>query len=143
MVREARHRPRGIGHLDREALGVEEAHHPASHLAGPADHEHAPARAAAGRDDALLLLDRERGANEEQQDLLGQLGRGAEPGGGGARALEHLALLVEVARRPAGAALRLADLGGQRLPARDQGEQLAVDGGEPATQLFEAHGGRT
>ena len=76
-----RRRRRGIRHLDRKALRGEEAHEPAAHLAGAADDQRAPPAAGAVRDHARVLLGRERGADQQAQQLLGELGRDAALGG--------------------------------------------------------------
>ena len=139
VVDDPRRRRAGrIGDLDGEALRAEVAHEPAPHVAAAADHEHAPAAALARRRDHVLLLDRQRAADQGEDQLLAELRGEAVLDGGRARALDHVTLLTVVARRDAGVALDLTDPLRERLPARHEREDLAIDLAELRAERVEA-----
>ncbi len=94
------------------------------------------ARAMALGGDARLLLGRKRGADQQPQDLLGDVRRNADPRRVGARAEDHLALAAKIAGRVAGGALGARHLLGQALALGDELDELAVDLGQALAQLL-------
>ena len=137
-------RPHGAGrirHLDREALGMQEIHEPAAHLAGAADHERALAAALAPGCDLRLFLGREGTADQQSQQVIGERWRQAELRRLGAGVHQHFAFALEVAGGKAGRALDSGDLGGEPLALGDQGEQFAIQSGQPIAQFLEIHSG--
>ena len=127
--------------FDAVALGVQELDEPAAHLAAPADHQRAPSRTLPLRRELRLLLGRERAANQETQEVVGQRGRKAELLRGHARVHQHVALALEVARRVAGCTLGARHLLGQPLALGDECEQFAIESGQPFAQLGKIHAG--
>ena len=123
-----------IGDLDGEALRAEVAHEPAAHVTAAADHEHATPTALSGRRDRVLLLHRQRAADQREDQLLAELRGQAVLDRGGARALDDVALLAVVTRRDAGVALGLPDLLRDSLPTRDEREDVAIDLAELGAQ---------
>ena len=125
--RERRARGARIGHLDGEPLRAQELGEPRAHLARPADDQHALARPARLRGHARLLLMSQRRPNQEAHDLLRELG--LEPAFEGllARAFQHFALALIIARRNRVLNFVGTDLGHDFLPSGDQADQLSID----------------
>ena len=122
--------------LDCVSLRIEEFDEPAAHLAGAADHERAPAGALPLGRDLGLLLRRERTADQEAQQLVGERRRQPEFFRGRARVQQHFFLALEIAGRQAGRALCARDLLGEALPLGDEGEQFGVERCQPFAERF-------
>ena len=136
--------PSGSGrvrHLDFVALGIEELDEPAAHLAAPADHQRAPSRPLPLRGELRLLLGRERAADQEPQQVVGERGRQAQLRGSIARIQEDVAFALEIAGRMPGGALHARDFLGEPLAFGNESEQLAVEPGQPFTKFAEVHAG--
>jgi hypothetical protein len=126
-VRVAHRRVTRVRALDRESLCGEIPHEPAAHVTRTADHERAPATALPARRDRVLLLHRQRAANQREDQLFAQLRREAVLDRRGARTLHDVALLAVITRRDARVALYLTDLLRDRLALGHQLEDLAID----------------
>jgi hypothetical protein len=117
----------GIRHLHREPLRVEKAGEPVAHPPGAADHQSAAATAPAACLDPASLLGRERGADQELHHLFRHIGRDPFFLGDASRALQHLPLLGEVAKRAGFTVLHLSDGTRDFLAAGYLPQDLPVD----------------
>ena len=91
------------------------------------------------RGNPRLLLRRQRGLDQLPQQRFGQIGRDAQPLGRVAAAQDDLPLAPEIARRAPGGALDGRHLLAQRLAARHQFQQLAVEIGQRRSQFIQIH----
>ena len=81
-----------------------------------------------------MFLNREGRANQEQREVLGEIGIEIELGGDTPHSPDHLLFLPEVTGRAAYPGFNATDLARDRLPLSDKPEERFIEPGELGTE---------
>ena len=107
---------------------------PAAHFARAADDQNFPVFSFSAGKNSVLFLNRERRANQEQREALGEIGIEIEPGGDTPHSPDHLLFLPEVTGRAAYPGFNATDLARDRPPLSDKPEERFIEPGELVTE---------